>query len=119
MFAFSHSTQEKQKFATQQKQEQGKVGLIILKTDKRVLSLIRLQNSVVSNDNATYFFNPPAAPAPEPTWLSKVSGDIAGGIAWGVGMVVALAVWVAVSGAQAAAGAAKAAMGSGKDDKKG
>jgi len=35
MFAFSHSTQEKQKFATQQKQEQGKVGLIILKTDKK------------------------------------------------------------------------------------
>jgi hypothetical protein len=32
--AFSHNSQEKQKFVTQQKQEQGKVGLIIPKTDK-------------------------------------------------------------------------------------
>jgi hypothetical protein len=33
-------------------------------------------------------------------------------------MVVALVVWVAISGAQAVAGAAKAAMASGKDDKR-
>jgi len=50
--------------ATQQKQDQGKVGLIILKTDKESPITNTASEQHDLNDNVTYLFKPPALSAP-------------------------------------------------------